>query len=79
MAPDRRRTADGREQLCVTLLGDSRASDRSLRRSVDGILVRQQDFDPAHYKAKIATLEQERHGLGADLHRRRYRVACRRT
>ena len=47
------------QQLCVTLLGDSRASDRSLRRSVDGILVRQQDFDPAHYKAKIAILEQE--------------------
>ncbi|MEQ1908974.1 MAG: AAA domain-containing protein [Vicinamibacterales bacterium] len=46
------------QQLCVTLLGDSRVSDRTLRRSVDGILSRQQDFRPKDYDGKIQAGEQ---------------------
>lgn len=44
-------------QLCVTLLGDSRASDRNLRQSVDGMLHRHQDFSPGAYERRIAGLE----------------------
>jgi very-short-patch-repair endonuclease len=47
------------QQLCVTLLGDSRASDRDLRRSVDGILTRQQDFRPSGYQERTQRLERQ--------------------
>jgi very-short-patch-repair endonuclease len=49
----------GLQQLCVSLLGDSRESDRELRRSVDGILNRRQRFSRAEYDARVAQLEQE--------------------
>jgi hypothetical protein len=45
------------QQLCVTLLGDSRASDRDLKRSVSGILHRQQDFSAAAYERRIKQLD----------------------
>ena len=45
------------QELCITLLGDSRTSDRDLRRSVNGILHRRQDFSPKHDEQEIAGLE----------------------
>ena len=50
------------QQLCVTLLGGSRVSDRALRRSVDAILSRQQDFRPRDYDQRILALEQQLNG-----------------
>ena len=47
------------QQLCVTLLGDSRVSDRDLRRSVEGILARRQRFDPRAAEREIALLEEQ--------------------
>ncbi|MGE4056610.1 MAG: AAA domain-containing protein, partial [Vicinamibacterales bacterium] len=45
------------QELCITLLGDSRASDRDLRRSVNGILHRRQDFNQRAYELRIGQLE----------------------
>ena len=47
------------QQLCVSLLGDTRASDKELQRSVNGILARLQEFDRASYELRISRLEQE--------------------
>ena len=47
------------QQLCVTLLGDSRASDRALKRSVEGIIARQQDFRPERLCNRIDVLERQ--------------------
>jgi very-short-patch-repair endonuclease len=55
----REKIPDDLQQLCVTLLGDSRASDRLLRRSVDGILTRKQDFRLRDYEERIEQLERE--------------------
>ena len=46
-------------QLCVSLLGDSRGSDKELRRSVETILGRQQDFRSDQYTRNIGKLETE--------------------
>lgn len=47
------------QQLCVSLLGNTRSSDKDLQRSVDCILARLQDFDRAKYQRRIADLEAE--------------------
>lgn len=47
------------QPLCVTLLGDSRVSDRDLRRSVEGILAQRQRFDPGASERRIAELETD--------------------
>jgi very-short-patch-repair endonuclease len=44
-------------QLCVSLLGDSRGSDKELRRSVETILGRHQDFRPNQHARQIGELE----------------------
>ncbi len=46
-------------QLCVSLLGDSRGSDRELRRSVETILGRHQDFSSEQHARQIGELETE--------------------
>ena len=43
----------------MSLLGDTRASDKELQRSVNGILARLQEFDRASYELRISRLEQE--------------------
>lgn len=47
------------QQLCVSLLGNTRSSDKDLQRSVDCILARLQDFDRGRYELRIADLGQE--------------------
>ena len=47
------------QQLCVSLLSNTRTSDKELQRSVNGILARLQEFDPVSYENRISRLEKE--------------------
>ncbi len=47
------------QQLCVSLLGDTRSSDKELRRSVEGILAQHRDFDVGESARRIAKLEAQ--------------------
>lgn len=47
------------QQLCVSLLGDSRRNDADLQRSVEGMLDRRLEFDSAQYDRQITNLESE--------------------